>query len=97
MSNEEVHFRLRLPTKMRDQITELAEINQRSINAEVVALLTTALAEGGDVARIKKDVAGILERLSVVEKRLLGGSLSLGDRNETPANLTSLGAKKGDE
>ena len=98
MTNEEVHFRLRLPADMRDKITEQAEVNQRSINAEVVALLKMALAEGDDVARIKKDITRILERLSTVEKRLLGGGLELRGGSagaKAGPNLTPLGAKKG--
>jgi hypothetical protein len=43
MSTDEAHFRLRLPADIHAELTQLADKNQRSINAEVVARLRASL------------------------------------------------------
>lgn len=38
-------FSLRIPTVLRDQVRKRASANRRSINAEMLVLMETALAE----------------------------------------------------
>jgi hypothetical protein len=43
MADEETQFRVRLPADIHAELTQLAEKNQRSINAEIVARLRASL------------------------------------------------------
>ena len=63
MADEDAHFRLRLPVELRDKLVEIAERNQRSINAEVVARLQESLAKGDEFAEMKKTLEAMQKSL----------------------------------
>lgn len=49
MARTDPVFNLRMPQEMKDQLTERAKGNGRSINAEILVILANAmLSEGGD-------------------------------------------------
>lgn len=56
MTETETHMRIRVPDRVRDRLIELAEANQRSLNAEVVARLEESLAKADEFAELKKAV-----------------------------------------
>jgi hypothetical protein len=101
----ETHMRIRVPDSLRDALIDIAEQNGRSLNTEVVTRLQSSLAQRNDFARLKDDVAALLfrvkalddalARIAVLEARVLGSGLALGDKQSEPANLTPLGSKPG--
>ena len=68
--DSETHMRIRVPDKLRDQLIALADKNQRSLNAEVVARLEASLTHADDVTELKKLVLEIQERLLFAETML---------------------------
>ncbi|NEJ57493.1 Arc family DNA-binding protein [Rhizobium ruizarguesonis] len=53
---DEVRLTLRLPTKLRDQITRDAAESGRSLNAEIVKRLETPEGESAKLAELKKQL-----------------------------------------
>ena len=53
MSREDPHFRLRIPSSLRDRIAEGARVNKRSINAEIVARLEWSFEPGAGARFIR--------------------------------------------
>lgn len=75
----ETHMRIRVPDTLRDRLIQLAERNQRSLNAEVVARLEASLSHADDVTELKKLVADMQERLHYAETMLghIEGDISI--------------------
>lgn len=49
MARDDPQFNLRMPQEMKDQLADRAKRNGRSLNAEILVILSTALlSEGGD-------------------------------------------------
>jgi hypothetical protein len=68
MSTEEAHFRLRLPADIHAELTKLADKNQRSINAEVVARLRASLRwDAHDPDEVAVEIRGLDRRIDRVE------------------------------
>lgn len=61
MSREDAQFKLRLPEDLRDQISEAAARNGRSMNAEVVSRLAASF-EGDQEAKLEKVMERVLSR-----------------------------------
>lgn len=68
MSTEEAHFRLRLPADIHAELTKLADKNQRSINAEVVARLRASLRwDAHDPDEVAVEMRGLDRRIDKLE------------------------------
>lgn len=49
MARDDPQFNLRMPVEMKEQLTDRAKRNARSINAEILMIISNALlSEGGD-------------------------------------------------
>lgn len=49
MARDDPQFNLRMPVEMKEQLTDRAKRNGRSINAEILVIISNALlSEGGD-------------------------------------------------
>lgn len=59
---------LRLPQEIKDRLTELAEANSRSLNAEMVAALEAWTEKNKHVQAL--DLASIAERLIALESKV---------------------------
>jgi hypothetical protein len=71
MSTEEAHFRLRLPADIHAELTKLADKNQRSINAEVVARLRASLRwDAHDPDQVAVDLREFDRRIDKLEFEL---------------------------
>ncbi len=72
MAREDPHFRLRLPAELKDKIEAAASASGRSINAEIVGLLTEALERraAASAERLSQwdDVAKLLEQFENIQK-----------------------------
>lgn len=63
---ESEKFNLRLPDGMRDRIAEAAKVNNRSMNAEIVARLTASFEDSDldeRMTRIEESLAQLHSRL----------------------------------
>lgn len=68
MSTEEAHFRLRLPADIHAELAKLADKNQRSINAEVVARLRASLRwDAHDPDEVAVEIRGLDRRIDKLE------------------------------
>jgi uncharacterized protein YlxW (UPF0749 family) len=56
MAADDPHFRLRLPSDLRDQLREAATANRRSINAEIVARLEATFPPAGFEQRKRYEI-----------------------------------------
>jgi len=71
MTTEDAHFRLRLPEDLHAQLIEVAEKNQRSINAEIVARLKASLRwEAHDPDEMARYIDDLDRRMALVFKHL---------------------------
>ncbi|HBL0735330.1 Arc family DNA-binding protein [Citrobacter sp. RHBSTW-00678] len=68
---------LRLPVEIKDRLTELAEANNRSLNAEMVAALSAWTKTHEHIQAL--DLASVTDRLLALEKEVA----ALKDKNET--------------
>lgn len=68
---------LRLPVEIKDRLTELAEANNRSLNAEMVAALSAWTKTHEHIQVL--DLASVTDRLLALEKEVA----ALKDKNET--------------
>lgn len=59
---------LRLPVEIKDRLTELADANNRSLNAEMVAALSAWVDKNKHVQIL--DLASLSERIAVLEKEV---------------------------
>jgi len=59
---------LRLPVEIKDRLTELAEANGRSLNAEMVAALSAWAEENKHVQAL--NLSSISERLMALEREM---------------------------
>lgn len=88
-------FALRMPDGMRDKIAAVAEANNRSMNAEIVARLDASLqadtgSKGLAFVRAAKTATDEEERFAKIEERLgkLEQALSAGDAvTESPSKI----------
>ena len=60
---------LRLPLEIKDRLTELAEVNSRSLNAEMVAALEAWTEKNKHIQAL--DIASIAERLINLEEEVM--------------------------
>ncbi|HTA99374.1 MAG TPA: Arc family DNA-binding protein [Bradyrhizobium sp.] len=60
-------FVLRLPDGMRDKLHELANANDRSVNAEIVNRLEKSMEHGGPFQQLQERVEYLEERLENLE------------------------------
>ncbi|EAO9823551.1 Arc family DNA-binding protein [Salmonella enterica] len=60
---------LRLPSEIKDRLTELAEMNSRSLNAEMVAALEAWTKKNKHIQAL--DLASIAERLISLEDEVM--------------------------
>ncbi len=88
MGREDPHFRLRIPEELLEKFRERSAANNRSITAEIIATLGTALEQESDLLTMKSTMDDMQARLKAVEQRLFGGLISLGETKAKPPNLT---------
>jgi predicted transcriptional regulator len=60
---------LRLPSEIKDRLAELAEVNSRSLNAEMVAALEAWTEKNKHIQAL--DIASIAERLINLEEEVM--------------------------
>ncbi|EAS1948193.1 Arc family DNA-binding protein [Salmonella enterica] len=60
---------LRLPSEIKERLTELAEVNSRSLNAEMVAALEAWTKKNKHIQAL--DLASIAERLINLEEEVM--------------------------
>ncbi len=77
--DNETHMRIRVPDTLRDRLIALADKNQRSLNAEVVARLEASLTHADDVSELKKLVADIQEQQHFIDTMLGHIEFSISD------------------
>ena len=99
MKNDVPQFKIRLPEKLKEQITSFAKKNKRSINAEIVDLLEKAsnLNDVSDISSnvdIKRVISLITNRATkLVERELALKSLTK-DEQGLLAKLDTLPKQK---
>lgn len=59
---------LRLPLNLKERVAELADVNGRSANAEMVAAIEAWVEKNKDVKQL--DMASIAERIAVLENEV---------------------------
>lgn len=75
MSNQTIPYPLRMPEELRDQLTERARTNGRSLNAEILGILQEVVGGGGREPPSVLDVDALAEAIADrVSARLKNGA-----------------------
>lgn len=72
---DEAQFHLRLPHDIHAKIKERAKMNNRSLNAEILATIEESLSRPSSVSGYKNDVERLADEQSDVMKRIVYDSL----------------------
>ena len=67
-------FNIRLPDGLRDKIKEMAEQNNRSMNAEINFILETAVGDGITGQGTNPDLQKLLQRMSEELDKITGST-----------------------
>ena len=72
MARGDPQILLRLPCDLKDKLTDLADKNKRSVNAEVIAAIEQVLSSTPSSRDNKtaEEVSEILERVKHIEKQI---------------------------
>lgn len=62
MATQPIPYPLRMPEELRDQLTERARVNGRSLNAEILGILQAAV--GGPVEPVGLDVDALASTIA---------------------------------
>ena len=88
-------YPLRMPVDLREQVEKAAELNKRSLNAEILARLEESLSTNSthnnpEAALLHKLYSESSERLAELEKSTSKGSMELIEVNSERATNTML-------
>jgi hypothetical protein len=67
---DEIRLTLRMPKKLRDQLTSLAADNGRSLNAEMVHRLEQAVASADTVMLLEEQLGELWRKFEELERRV---------------------------
>lgn len=77
---EQVQVNFRMPAALRDRIKAIAEANNRSMNAEIVAALEEKFPDTSDGLVRRSDY--VLRQILYISDLLIGGGVSHEERNK---------------
>nr|WP_140414509.1 Arc family DNA-binding protein [Yersinia intermedia] len=69
MARDEPKVNIRLPQELKDQLHELAAKNKRSVNAEVVAAIESAIYTARSIEGITDEQHSTIDRIIAAESR----------------------------